>query len=525
MARLLGPDAGSRPVVRTPRGRGVLIYTDAAATTLASIATYDGTTTVGATITGSKVRVDRAGRLPRFWFPDGVDILYAKVAGTPAVWAINADYDARMDALRFAAGNGFSALKAALADGSRSVAVQVLGDSTGNDGNEWVRTWAPMLAAQYPAFTVHHRIWDDTSQAYGAELVLQTGTAGLRYLDCSTGSTTRKLNATASPHLSGVIDVRIKVNLADWTPVASSNLCGRSSGAGARGWYFLINTSGLPTFVYSVDGTALVSVFGSATGITDGTTSWLRAVFTPNDGGGNHTTSFYKSTDGVTWTQIGSTITTAGALTLFDPGVGYEIGGSNGGVFDATLKVFEVSIAGSVGGASVVPRLPDLWPPYNTVSAQVVGAPILTFVNGSQPGANIAYLGDSTRLPKMTPNFGQLVTILSDSHNETSTVNREWATLYDTWRIAVQAQLASSPIVITAQNPQTTAAAWYQQHANRRLDLLGYARTRNFTVVDVAKAFADYGAWSANLMFDSIHPNTAGQLIWAGLVDAAFAAA
>lgn len=110
MARLLGPDAGSRLVyvlsggyIRSAAGRTVTMYTDAAGTVLASLATYDGTGTPGAIIAGSTVTVDSNSLLPRFWFPDGVDTIYAKVNPSGPISPINADYDARLDAATSAA--------------------------------------------------------------------------------------------------------------------------------------------------------------------------------------------------------------------------------------------------------------------------------------------------------------------------------------------------------------------------------------------------------------------------------------
>lgn len=80
-------------------GNTGVVYANAAGTVLAGIATYDGTETVGATISGSVVTVDAHGLLPRFWFPDGVDTLYITVNGGPLV-PINADYDRRIDQLQ-----------------------------------------------------------------------------------------------------------------------------------------------------------------------------------------------------------------------------------------------------------------------------------------------------------------------------------------------------------------------------------------------------------------------------------------
>jgi hypothetical protein len=105
VAQLLGPDAGSRLVYvlsggyfRSAAGRTATIYTDTAGTVLAAINTYDGTGVPAGLIAGSVVTIDQYSRLPVFWFPNNIDIVYAKVNPGGPVIAINADYDARLDA-------------------------------------------------------------------------------------------------------------------------------------------------------------------------------------------------------------------------------------------------------------------------------------------------------------------------------------------------------------------------------------------------------------------------------------------
>jgi len=105
VARLLGPDANGRLVyvasagaLRSAAGRTAVVYAAATGSTLADLATYDGTGTPGAAISDSELTVDSDSLLPRFWFPDGADTVYVSVDGGTRV-AVNADYDARLDAI------------------------------------------------------------------------------------------------------------------------------------------------------------------------------------------------------------------------------------------------------------------------------------------------------------------------------------------------------------------------------------------------------------------------------------------
>lgn len=410
----------------------------------------------------------------------------------------------------------FAALNSALADPSRSAAIQVLGDSTGNDAFEWPYKLAESLAEAYPDWTVHHRVWSDATQQYGAPTVIQTGPLGVRFLDCATGTTGRRLDPSVSPHISGSLDVRVKASLADWTPSASTNFCGRSATDPNRGWYVGVLASGIPYFAFTPTGLAAGLVVKNATvapGFADGSINWLRWVFTPDNGASGYDVKYYTSADGVIWTQLGTTVTTAGATALFNnSAIGYECGGVAGGT-NSGLDLYEVQIRDGIDGPSVVPALPDLWPRYSSAGALVAGSPILTVVNGSHPGATIAYLGDATRLPKMTPNYGQLVTFLSEQHNETTWQGPAWVAKYDTWRAAVEARLPGSPVVILTQNPKTTSDTWWREGAARRLDLLGYARQKHLDVIDTYQAFLDAG-FPGDLMTDAVHPSAAGQLVW-----------
>lgn len=416
----------------------------------------------------------------------------------------------------------FGALRAALIDGTRSAAVQVLSDSTLNDPTDGAYRLAEALAKDWPGWTVQHRLFSDATQAYGAPVTIQTGTAGARMLDCSTGTTTRRLDASVSAHLTGSIDVRLRVSLPTWRPAVQVNFGGRSGAAGTRGWYCYLNPAGILGFAYSTDGTA-VAVMAAGAAISPAVDSpvWLRWVFTPNDGAGNRVAKFYTSTDGLTWTQTGATVTTLGAVALFNPGLGFEVGGVAAGVGNAGLRVYEVEYRDGENGPSVVPALPDLWPPYNATAAQPVGAPVLTIVNASVAGATLAYHSAAGRLAKTCHDYGQLVALIGSSHNEGLGLGRSWVSQLDTFRSAVESALPGVPLIWTTQNPQTTAATWHREHAKRRLDLIGYARQKGAGLIDTAAAFTAAAGWADSLMADSVHPNAIGADLWRDTVKAA----
>lgn len=101
MARLLGPDPSTQAVGRQYVNRFVTIYTDEAATSLAGIAAYDpnAPTIPGSVIADSTVRVDSRGRIPLFWFPDGVTQLYGQVSRSGPMVQMVPNVNARLAVL------------------------------------------------------------------------------------------------------------------------------------------------------------------------------------------------------------------------------------------------------------------------------------------------------------------------------------------------------------------------------------------------------------------------------------------
>jgi hypothetical protein len=397
--------------------------------------------------------------------------------------------------------------------------MQVLGDSTTNDTTDWPYLFAQLVAAAYPNWTVRWQAWDDATQQYGVPTIIQTGTAGVRYLDGgSTVQIARRLDPTQSPHISGAIEVWVKMRLAAYD--VAQVFAARSGGAGERGWTFAETTtgSGRPSFTWSPDGTALVthSCNNASAPAADGTDIWMVAVWNPDDGGAT-TTKFYTSTDGVTKTQLGTTQTTAGVGTMFDNSatVGVALGGSVSTI--AGERIYEVRVRNGIDGPNTVPALPDLWPPIITGSADCVGAPVFTVLVGSKAGGDIPYLDDSTRRPKLMPYFGQQVTVLTQSHNMGVQFGEMWMSTYKTWMDNVWG-VRKAPLLILTQNPEKGAAVNKEWHAQRAVGLHTIARRYGVGLVDTYKPFEAVAAWDTTLMLDDVHPNQAGSQLHADLL-------
>lgn len=116
------------------------------------------------------------------------------------------------------------------------------------------------------------------------------------------------------------LDIRMKIRPNDWTPPGffTPTLGQWAFNNVDDGWLTSVTTTGQLSFQYTVDGgTDVTRTSGVATGFVDGTTHWVRFVFTGNNGAGQNVTKFFTSEDGVTWTQLGATQTNAGTVTIW----------------------------------------------------------------------------------------------------------------------------------------------------------------------------------------------------------------
>ena len=152
--------------------------------------------------------------------------------------------------------------------------------------------------------------------------------------------------------ITGDIDIRVKVALADWTPAADSELVGKSSGAGQLSYDFLIDaTTGKLDLFISTDGTAFsYNQSSAATGFTDGTTHWVRVTRVASSG----VITFYTSDDGVAWTQLGTTVSgTTGAL--FNGSASVALGAvSAGSSRNINGKIYRAQIYNGIDGTLAV---------------------------------------------------------------------------------------------------------------------------------------------------------------------------
>ena len=153
------------------------------------------------------------------------------------------------------------------------------------------------------------------------------------------------------------LDVRAQVALDDWTPAAIGSIASQYGAAGDRSWTLRILTTGILRIVWSNDGTATLSADSTvAPTVADGATLWVRATLDVDNGASGKDVKFFTSTNGSTWTQLGSTVTTAGTTTIFNSTGVLSIGGEGTTGLGVPLagKVFRTQLMNAIDGTAVL---------------------------------------------------------------------------------------------------------------------------------------------------------------------------
>jgi hypothetical protein len=156
--------------------------------------------------------------------------------------------------------------------------------------------------------------------------------------------------------ITGDIDVRAYVALDDWTPAASNFIISKWGNGSQKSYALSVNaTSGVLTFFWTADGSTVLSSSSTvAPTIADGAPLWIRATLDVNNGASGNDTIFYTSTNGTTWTQLGSTVTKAGTTSIFSGTETLRIGNAGiGGDFLAG-KFYRAQVLNGIDGTKVL---------------------------------------------------------------------------------------------------------------------------------------------------------------------------
>ena len=116
---------------------------------------------------------------------------------------------------------------------------------------------------------------------------------------------------SAANSIVGDIDIRVRVALNDWTPLNFTPLFAKW-GSGTA-YAFAVQANGIIDFQSQDQIGSTVPV-----GAADGSTKWVRVTQDVDNGASGHDTKFYTSDNGIVWSQLGSTQTLAGVISIDD---------------------------------------------------------------------------------------------------------------------------------------------------------------------------------------------------------------
>lgn len=417
--------------------------------------------------------------------------------------------------------SALSPLAAALRSGA-DTSVLLIGDSTGNATDEWFYLFGQWLAAQFPEYTVEHRLWDDTNKKYARPTYIQTGPLGIQYAYLP-GSLNDLSQTQPAALTNGDLDLRVKIAADDWTPAVTGQILSRFGSGGDRLFRFGLGSNGALSFDWTTDGSTIqtVAISTAVNTLTNGVAAWVRVTLDIDNGSGQHEIKFYTSAnDGATWNQLGSTITRAGTTSIFTGGTGvWEIGGRGGSAELLAGKWYEVEVRNGIGDTFplLLAPLSSAWYPIGaTTPVTRGGSPLLTLLNGSIGGGSVA----STFTPQiagMAAPGRHSVALISGGHNDVK-VGLPWRSDYSTLAAAISARTLC-PVVAVSQNPKATPTELrnIDAHRQRFADIAAwsqYGPGRGY--LNVYQAFMDDGrAMSLLVSGDGTHPTAAGAQLWA----------
>src|SRR6266511_2242801 len=140
---------------------------------------------------------------------------------------------------------------------------------------------------------------------------------------------------SANLSITGDIDIRIDVAADDWGAV-QSGLCNKFvAGGNQRSWSLAKKPDGIFSFSWSADGSTTITKISTAaiTPPAAGGRLALRVTLGVDNAPDGNDVKFYTSdTIAGTWTQLGTTVTTAGTTSIFDSTAPVQFGRANAGI-------------------------------------------------------------------------------------------------------------------------------------------------------------------------------------------------
>lgn len=157
----------------------------------------------------------------------------------------------------------------------------------------------------------------------------------------------------ASLDITGDLEVEFDIDPVSWATGASQTIAAKLA-TGQRSFTVSIRATGELGFGYSTDGSNLFTRVSTAP-VPFGGRRQGKVEFDADNGSAGHTVRFYTRTPGAaTWTQLGSSVVTAGVVTMFSSSSPLEIASAaigTGSFMPGT--VYSLTVRSGIGGTIV----------------------------------------------------------------------------------------------------------------------------------------------------------------------------
>jgi hypothetical protein len=148
-----------------------------------------------------------------------------------------------------------------------------------------------------------------------------------------------------------------RVRLTDWTPTGSGTFISKRANNTVGAYRFDITPTGFLRVITTPNGTDTLQVAIQANAITpaaNGEWKWVAVTLDVDNGAAGKTARFWRSDDGITWTKIGTDITSVGTTSIFPSTSFVEIGSTTTATQNFVVgDISHISIRDGIGTAGV----------------------------------------------------------------------------------------------------------------------------------------------------------------------------
>mgnify|MGYP000426767390 CR=1 FL=1 len=165
----------------------------------------------------------------------------------------------------------------------------------------------------------------------------------------------------AALRITGDVVLMFRVSADDWTPAALTAFGGKDHTTTGRGYALALQTNGRLILFWSPLGTDASAVFRTSTAsvpFSDLGAGWVAAWLKADNGASGHDVRFYTAPDSesvpTAWTQLGSTVTTAGVTSIFATTQPFTVGYARSTSANWAGNIHRAIVRTSMDGADIL---------------------------------------------------------------------------------------------------------------------------------------------------------------------------